>query len=911
MNTFSMADLVVDKSDSTDELQSLVPDDEGKEKFKRAEHTMFYKRQKDKAGFQYRALLDTLILLERGAAVELCHYNSQEHLLLLIHEIPNGILRFTIDELQPVRARYKAKDVLMGEPKYEQLRIEWRKADCVSLTWGSGQYHVQVFAFPFKLEILYGDEALLTFNPEGRFCFETQSNSARPSTSSHQGKENTSGMWKKTFNQFQDVKGNGPRSVGIDLKLHGFCHAFGIPEHADSLQLKDTSGSKPYRLYNLDVFGYKINSRLGLYGSVPLLLAHKLDRTLGVFWLNTSETLVDLQYGSNYKKQEEDDPPANKSRGNPQIDVSWVSESGIIDCFILLGPSPSQVFFQYAQLTGYQALPPLFSLGYHQCRWSYKDEEDVKAVDAGFDLHTIPYDVIWLDIDHTEGKRYFTWDSKLFPNPVDMQLHLQRKNRKLVVINDPHIKVDPDWPFFCASRDGGHFVKDRGGGLYHGSCWPGDSCYLDFSSSRTRSWYARQFSLDNYKGSTDSLFVWNDMNEPSVFYGPEQTMPKDVLHCSGWEHRELHNLYGFYQHMATFEGLITRSCGLERPFVLSRSFFAGSQRMGAVWTGDNVATWEYLKISIPMLLSLSLTGMHFCGADVGGFAQDPDAELLLRWYQAGALQPFYRGHSAKQTKRREPWLFGDTVTSAVRAAIQQRYCLLPYWYTLFHLAHTSALPPMRPLWVEFPKETETFTVENQYMIGNALLACPVTDPGVTKVKILLPGSDELWYDVSNGDVHRGGKILSLPVTLETVPVFQRGGTVVTRRTGCGSCTADLLQHPFTLTVALDLEGNAEGLLYEDDGHSFNYRDKKQFCLRKFSMHSGRLHSSCADEEGFFITGGKLESVVILGQKNVKRKPTLQSIAGNTTVTFQFQPKQALLTLTGLDLDIHTDWEISI
>uniref|UniRef100_A0AAR2JHA8 Glycoside hydrolase family 31 N-terminal domain-containing protein n=1 Tax=Pygocentrus nattereri TaxID=42514 RepID=A0AAR2JHA8_PYGNA len=667
-----------------------------------------------------------------------------------------------IDELQPIKPRYKVVDVLVGEPRCDSL---------IS-----------------------------------------------------QDEEDPLGLWQENFKQFRDIKANGPSSVGIDLSLHGFTNVYGLPEHADSLRLKDTSGSEPYRLYNLDVFGYKINRRLGLYGSVPLLVAHKPDRTLGVFWLNASETLVDLQYSNH---EEGDNGPTVKwSRLSPETNVSWVSESGQIDCFLLLGPSPAQVFSQYAQLTGYQALPPLFSLGYHQCRWSYDDEEDVKSVDAGFDLHAIPYDVIWLDIDHTERKRYFTWDSKLFPNPIDMQLHLQRKKRKLVVINDPHIKADPHWPFFFAARDGHHFVNDRDGNVYYGTCWPGNSCYLDFSSSRTRSWYASQFSFDKYKGSTESLFVWNDMNEPSVFNGPEQTMPKDAVHCGGWEHRDLHNLYGFFQHMATVEGLITRSGGLERPFVLSRSFFAGSQRMGAIWTGDNIATWEYLKISIPMLLSLSITGIHFSGADVGGFWQDPDPELLVRWYQAGALQPFFRGHSAKQTKRREPWLFGDTVTSAVRSAIQQRYYLLPYWYTLFHLAHTSALPP---LWVEFPKETETFIMDNQYMIGSALLACPVTDPGVTEVKVFLPGSDEVSLKFY------GGGTLTLPVTLETVPLFQRGGTVVSRRTGCGSCTAELQLHPFTLTVALASEGNAEGMLYLDDGHSFNYRDKKQFSLRTFTF----------------------------------------------------------------------------
>uniref|UniRef100_A0AAR2LUC8 Glycoside hydrolase family 31 N-terminal domain-containing protein n=1 Tax=Pygocentrus nattereri TaxID=42514 RepID=A0AAR2LUC8_PYGNA len=753
------------------------------------------------------ASLDTLALTERGASLEV----FEERLLLQIWAVQNGTVRVAIDELQPIKPRYKVVDVLVGEPRCEQLRIEWRRAGCVSLTWGPGQHQVRVSASPFCLEVVCEEEVIVTLNPKGRLCFETLQDP--PSSLISQDEEDPLGLWQENFKQFRDIKANGefpknyadedvffqhysiiklkpcitvnicdtgPSSVGIDLSLHGFTNVYGLPEHADSLRLKDTSGSEPYRLYNLDVFGYKINRRLGLYGSVPLLVAHKPDRTLGVFWLNASETLGD------------NGPTVKWSRLSPETNVSWVSESGQIDCFLLLGPSPAQVFSQYAQLTGYQALPPLFSLGYHQCRWSYDDEEDVKSVDAGFDLHAIPYDVIWLDIDHTERKRYFTWDSKLFPNPIDMQLHLQRKKRKLVVINDPHIKADPHWPFFFAARDGHHFVNDRDGNVYYGTCWPGNSCYLDFSSSRTRSWYASQFSFDKYKGSTESLFVWNDMNEPSVFNGPEQTMPKDAVHCGGWEHRDLHNLYGFFQHMATVEGLITRSGGLERPFVLSRSFFAGSQRMGAIWTGDNIATWEYLKISIPMLLSLSITGIHFSGADVGGFWQDPDPELLVRWYQAGALQPFFRGHSAKQTKRREPWLFGDTVTSAVRSAIQQRYYLLPYWYTLFHLAHTSALPPTRPLWVEFPKETETFIMDNQYMIGSALLACPVTDPGVTEVKVFLPGSDE--------------------VSLKFYGY-------------------------------LSLQGNAEGMLYLDDGHSFNYRDKKQFSLRTFTLWSGRLTSS--------------------------------------------------------------------
>ncbi|KAA0711416.1 Calpain-1 catalytic subunit [Triplophysa tibetana] len=573
-------------------------------------------RQRDKGLSKYFASLETLVLTDRYAILELCEQGSQDRLCLQIWVSKNATVRVFIDELLSVKPRYRVPDVLIGELSYD------------------------------------------------------------PAT-------------------------------------------------------------EAYRLYNLDVFAYEIDSRLGLYGSVPLLLAHKPERTLGVFWLNASETLIDIKY-SPKTTEEENEPPGKKTKITPQTDVRWISESGTIDCFILLGPSPAQVFSQYAQLTGYQALPPLFSLGYHQCRWNYEDEADVKAVDGGFDLHNIPYDVIWLDIEHTNGKRYFTWDSKLFPKPVELQQYLQKKNRK---------------------------------------------------------------------GSTESLFIWNDMNEPSVFNGPEQTMPKDAVHQGGWEHRELHNLYGFYQHMATFEGLLTRSGGMERPFVLSRSFFAGSQRWG--------------ELSIQYNNAYCVDGKDdpykqcfgYVTADVGGFVQDPDPELLVRWYQAGSLQPFFRGHSANITKRREPWLFGDDVTSAIRLAIQQRYRLLPYWYTLFHQAHTSALPPIRPLWVEFPKDTSMFAVENQYMIGSALLVCPVTDPGVSEVKVLLPGSGE---------------------------------------------------------------GNADGFLYVDDGHSFSYRDKMQFCLQRFSMRASKLVSSCADDKGLFDSVDKVESVVILGLNTLKRKPTLKS-----------------------------------
>ncbi|XP_034531614.1 neutral alpha-glucosidase C isoform X1 [Notolabrus celidotus] len=893
-------------------VTSVVPDDEGQAKFKKSEHVAFYRRQMQGPNLQYRALLDTMVLTEKGARFELLESYTQTELLLSVTPCKDDTVRILIDELHPIKPRYRVPDVMTGEPQCEQLRVVRQSQHSVTLSWSSGRHQVCVWHSPFRLEILCEDEVLATFNSRGKLWMELLQDRARDTSQESELQNNHTGsLWKETFRQFEDVKANGPCSVGSDLCLHGFSHVYGLPEHADGLQLKDTRAAEPYRLYNLDVFAYELHSRLGLYGSVPLLVAHKPDRTLGVFWLNASETFVNVYYSPS-DQQEDQSPLVKRRRKQPQTDVRWLSEGGVIDCTVLLGPSPQQLFSQYAQLTGYQALPPLFSLGYHQCRWNYDDEADVKAVDDGFDLHDIPYDVIWLDIEHTDGKRYFTWDSALFPDPAGLQRHLEKKKRKLVVISDPHIKVDPDWSLYCEARDGGHFIKSREGEIYQGSCWPGESCYLDFSNPVTRAWYSRCFSLDKYKGSTPSLFVWNDMNEPSVFDGPEQTMPKDAVHHGGWEHRELHNLYGFHQHMATFEGLITRSGGSERPFILSRSFFAGSQRFGAVWTGDNVASWEYLKISIPMLLSLSVAGLPFCGADVGGFVQDPDPELLVRWYQAAALQPFFRGHSAKVTKRREPWLFGEEVTTAIRTVVEQRYCLLPYWYTLFHQAHTSGLPPLRPLWVEFPSEQGTFTVDHQYMIGGALLACPVTEPGAKDIKVFLPGPGEVWYGVHSAAVFKGGRTLSLPVTLDTVPVFQRGGSVVCRSAGSGSCTADFQWLPLSVTVALNSQGSADGELYLDDGHSFSYRDKKAFCLRRFSMLSGRLLCRPASEEGAFDSDIVVQSVTVLG---LKRKPSKVVVhvsgAGDTSAAFQFTESCCTLTVNELNLSVTTDWDIQI
>eukprot|EP00750_Incisomonas_marina_P008842 INCI15713.3.p1 GENE.INCI15713.3~~INCI15713.3.p1 ORF type:complete len:805 (-),score=132.64 INCI15713.3:1066-3480(-) len=513
------------------------------------------------------------------------------------------------------------------------------------------------------------------------------------------------GFWEERIKGHSDSKPSGPSSVGLDVVFHGDTatrKVFGLPEHATKTALPHTTGPKtyyrePYRLYNLDVFEYELDEPMALYGAIPFVVSHGVTQerdattanavTVGALWLNPSETFVDVGEDSSAQRTE----------------LRWISESGIIDLMLLPGSTPRELYRQYGQLTGTQELPPLFALGYHQCRWNYKNEDDVAQVHAKFEELDFPYDVLWLDIEHTEGKRYFTWDKRQFKHPLDMQAKLSAHGRRMVTIVDPHIKRDNGYYVYKEGHDAGYFLQDAKGNEYDGYCWPGGSGYLDFTSPTVRGWWAQQFALDKYKGSSVDLFTWNDMNEPSVFNGPEVSMSKDAVNLAGIEHREWHNIYGQMFHRSSAEGLVLRHLDrktvlqlsdstdkdtdresdaalvavdlakVQRPFVLSRAFFAGSQRFGAIWTGDNAAKWSHLQIAAPMLLSINIGGLSFAGADVGGFFGNPSAELMTRWHQAAAYQPFFRGHAHLDSKRREPWVFGEPTTGLLRAATAARW----------------------------------------------------------------------------------------------------------------------------------------------------------------------------------------------------------------------------------------------
>lgn len=742
------------------------------------------------------------------------------------------------------------------------------------------------------------------------------------------------------FGGHKDSQPLGPKSVGIDFSFPYAEHVYGIPEHATSLSLpttkrgsadKEPRYNEPFRLYNLDVFEYELDNSMALYGAIPLMFAHGLvenkGRTTAVFWFNPSETFIDIS---------EEAPNSHKAS-------HWISESGNIDFFFLPGPSVKEVYRQYASLTGTQQLPPLFSLGYHQCRWNYRDQKDVAKVEGMFEELDYPMDVLWLDIEHTDGKRYWTWDKSVFPDPIEMQKNVSAHGRRMVTIVDPHIKRDHNWGTHNEATSLGYYIKDKQGNDYDGWCWPGSSSYLDFTSEKVRLWWQQQFTLSKYVGSTMDLFTWNDMNEPSVFNGPEVSMPKDTKNLEGVEHREWHNLYGIYMQMATALGLQNRqavpvplrgtldsapgSAGsivqapsdeLQRPFVLSRAFWAGSQRWGAIWTGDNTASWSHLKIAAPMLLSINIAGLSFAGADVGGFFKDPSAELFTRWYQAGAFTPFFRGHAHLDTKRREPWVFGDPYTSILRRVAMLRYSLLPFWYTVFYEAYSEGTPVMRTMFSEFPDNSATFAMDDQWMVGSSLLVKPVTDEGSTSVDVYLPGNT-VWYDlhtlkaVEPSDA--SPKRVDAP--LDTIPVFIRGGSILPRKMRLRRSSKLMFYDPYTLVVTPDsTTGEASGSLYVDDEITLAHESSSSYSLQAFTFSRGVLSSGAATmSDGTkatraFPAENTVERIEIAGQVTAPSRVVLieGGEAGVDLVHF-YDPDRKVVTVKKPDVKVLGDWKI--
>jgi alpha-glucosidase len=495
-----------------------------------------------------------------------------------------------------------------------------------------------------------------------------------------------------------------------------------------------------------------------------------------------------------------------------------------LDYYIIYGPEPAKILNTYTQLTGRMPLPPRWSLGYQQCRWSYESQDVVRQLAREFRQRRIPCDVIYLDIDYMDGYRVFTWSPKRFADPKGLVKDLMQDGFKTVTIIDPGVKYEPeaDYEVFDEGLKNDYFVRKTNGQLFHGYVWPDKAVFPDFLRPDVREWWG---SLQKSLTSLGVAGIWNDMNEPALDDRPfgdpgnKISFPLDAAQGPTEEratHAETHNLYGLMMAQASSTGL-EQLRPKERSFVLTRSGYAGIQRWSAVWTGDNQSLWEHLEMSIPMLCNLGLSGVAFVGADIGGFAGNATAELFARWMQVGMLYPLMRGHSALSTAQHEPWVFGDKVENICREYIELRYRLLPYIYTLFWEATNTGAPILRPLLYQFPNDPQTYTLSDQVMLGSSLLAAPVYRPGVEQRAVYLP--EGRWYDWWSGEAIDGPTHILADAPVERMPLYVRAGSIIPMAPVMQYVDERPLEQ-LTLRVWM---GTGEFTLYEDDGRTFDYK----------------------------------------------------------------------------------------
>ncbi|KAK8802033.1 hypothetical protein WA158_006428 [Blastocystis sp. Blastoise] len=733
-------------------------------------------------------------------------------------------------------------------------------------------------------------------NNQGENEIKTENTSENPETAVIQEeKEDETGYWNESFGGNTDSKPFGPQSIGCDITFHDVNYIYGLPEHAANVLLETTAGdnphfTEPYRMFNLDVFEYETDKPMALYGSIPLLVGTGVSGTAGVLFFNPTDTYVDV-YNS----------------VNNSISTQWMSEAGIFDLFFFKGPSPSSLLSQYISITGKPQLPPYFSLGYHQSRWNYRDETDIHEVDMKFEELNFPYDVLWLDIEHTNGKKYFTWDDNSFPNPDTMIKQLADKGHKLVTIIDPHVKKEEGYSVYTEIKSHNYAISTSSSSLYEGWCWPGTSIYPDFTDKQVRDFWGTFYKPSFYRGSCDNLYTWNDMNEPSVFNGPEVTMPRDNLNRNGYEHRAWHNVYGIYYHMANYYGHLTRSPN-QRPFILTRSFFAGSQRFGAHWIGDTMSNWDHMRNMVPMLLGNGLAGFSFGGADIPGFFKNPESEeLVYRWYQYAAFTPFLRAHAHIDTKRREPWLFEDSTYKRIRDSVVLRYTYLPYLYTLFYDSHIHGYPVIRPLFYHYPQDIHSYEVQYSYLIGEDLMLIGVTQPQITTVTEYIPSGQ--WYELNEQKIYIGGQKITFNVSPDYMPLLQRAGSIIPRQMRLRRSASQTINDPFTLNIVLDMNQSARGDVYLDDRDGFGY-EQGQYAYIHYELNNGVLISKRISGNDDYSVSNTIERIVIYSN-TIPSYIELTVDGSLQSLEFSYDNVHHVITIRKPNVHITDNWAIKM
>lgn len=524
---------------------------------------------------------------------------------------------------------------------------------------------------------------------------------------------------------------------------------FGLGDKSGNMNLR----GRHFQNWNTDAYSFGWDQD-PLYRTIPFYTGVHQSAAYGIFFDNTFRSYFDFGREDNDK-------------------TSFWADGGELQYYYIHGPHMMDVIKRYQSLTGTHPMPPKWALGYHQCRWSYYPESKVKAIAEGFRSRSIPCDAIYFDIDYMDGYRCFTWNKKHFPDPRKMIKELADDGFKTVVMIDPGIKVDDNYWVFKEGKANNYFCRRSDDYFMEGHVWPGRCQFPDFTNPVVREWWGGL-----YKELVDMgvAGVWNDMNEPAVFGAG--TFPNDVRHnYDGFRgsHRKAHNIYGMQMVRSTYDGL-KKLMRNKRPFTITRAGYSGMQRYGCVWTGDNVASWEHLKMGNIQCQRMSVSGVPFCGTDIGGFSEEPDGELFTRWIQLGTFSPFMRAHSAGDTSEREPWSFGEPFTSINKKFIELRYRLLPYLYSVFWEHHRYGFPILRPLVMLEQENISNHFRQDEFAYGDKILVCPILEQGAVSRTVYLPKGE--WYNFWSHDLLYGDAEHHIEAPLETMPIFVKAGAVI-------------------------------------------------------------------------------------------------------------------------------------
>lgn len=566
----------------------------------------------------------------------------------------------------------------------------------------------------------------------------------------------------------------------------------GLGEKTGNLDRKGTG----YTNWNTDHFAYSAGAD-PLYCTIPFYIGLHNQLVYGIFLDNTYQS--DFNFG------------ASNDRFS-----SFTVQGGDLNYYFIHGSSVAEIITSYTHLTGRMQMPPLWGLGYQQCRYSYYPDHEVYNVAKTFREKRIPADAVVLDIHYMDNYKIFSWDSDRFPDPERMIKDLKEQGFNLVVMCDPGIKIENNYRAYQEGVEQDLFLKYPDGTYYSGQVWPGWCHFPDFTKPDTRNWWGdklKKYTQQGVKG------YWNDMNEIATW---GQKLPELIefdFEGEGGSTKRGRNVYGLMMCKSTFEG-VRRHLGDERPFNLTRAAYSGVQRYAAVWTGDNLSTDEHMLLGVRMVNSLGISGVAYAGYDIGGFVGEPSKALFARWISIGAFSPFFRGHTMVNSRDSEPWSFGEEVEDISRNYINLRYQLIPYLYSVFYEACISGIPVARTLAIDYSFDDEIYhlSYQNQYLFGPNILVAPV-ESYKEMTKVYLPEGQ--WYNFHSEELHSGQSHVYVDAPLTHLPLFIKAGSVIPMQSVVQSTqeTPEPLLH-----LHVYGGGDSEFLYYEDDGSSYQYQN---------------------------------------------------------------------------------------